>query len=248
MPTLKGIERFIYNNYLMLRLKLSKHSYLYVALIALVGFVRPNQRTFIVKRDTELVIEGFPRSANTFFYCYADLAQNSKVTIAHHLHEPYQIRRAVELSLPCVVLFRDPSSAVVSAQLRDPRVHQKTLLSMYEEFYAEVFSTPDKVVLAEFSAVTKAPGDLISRVNKVYGTNFQTEVSSLDEVWKHVDALDSDDQKAPTPLTVARPSDEKQKAGAQLRLELKKSHGPQLIRCERLYESLLSLYNRQSAC
>ncbi|RMG27959.1 MAG: hypothetical protein D6732_19595, partial [Methanobacteriota archaeon] len=45
----------------------------------------------LIGARTEIVIEGYPRSANTFAVVAFRLAQNRPVKIAHHLHMEAQI-------------------------------------------------------------------------------------------------------------------------------------------------------------
>src|SRR5205814_3293356 len=67
------------------------------------GFLAP------IRDETEVVIEGFPRSGNTFAVAAFHYAQRPRdVKIAHHAHVPAQLLSAVRLGLPAVVLVRDP--------------------------------------------------------------------------------------------------------------------------------------------
>jgi hypothetical protein len=64
--------------------------------------------------DTELVIEGYPRSANsTTVYGFLD-RQPMPVKVAHHKHHAAQLLRAVERSVPAVMLIREPCAASLS--------------------------------------------------------------------------------------------------------------------------------------
>jgi len=65
-----------------LRAALGQHPWLYFAL----QHLRPSRRHLLVTKDTEIVIEGYPRSANTFAVVAFLLAQGHPVKIAHHLH------------------------------------------------------------------------------------------------------------------------------------------------------------------
>jgi len=62
--------------------------------------LRPSRRHLLVKKDTEIVIEGYPRSANTFAVAAFLLAQGRAVKIAHHLHVPAQVIQAVRWGIP----------------------------------------------------------------------------------------------------------------------------------------------------
>src|SRR5215211_6607259 len=77
----------------------------------------------IVTPDTQLVIEGFPRSGNSFARRAFVMAQSDtqiKHHIAHHLHVPAQVVRAARWQIPTLVLIRRPKDAVLSLVLRDP--------------------------------------------------------------------------------------------------------------------------------
>jgi len=67
-----------------------------------------------IQPDTELVIEGYPRSANsTTAYGFLD-RQPRTVKLAHHKHHAAQLLRAVELGVPAVMLIRRPKEAALS--------------------------------------------------------------------------------------------------------------------------------------
>jgi len=75
-------------------------------------------RARAVDRATELVIEGFARSGNTFAVAAFSLAQPRPVRLAHHLHAPAQVLLAARMGIPCIVLVRDPVDAVASRLIR----------------------------------------------------------------------------------------------------------------------------------
>ena len=70
--------------------------------------------TQAVNKNTDIVIEGFPRSGNRFAVGAFKQAQNDAVNIATHLHAPSQIIRGTQRSLPVLVVIRKPSEAVTS--------------------------------------------------------------------------------------------------------------------------------------
>src|SRR2546422_7828125 len=49
---------------------------------------------------TEMMIEGYPRSGNTFAVAAFRLAQQRPVIVAHHLHSPAQVLEAVRRRIP----------------------------------------------------------------------------------------------------------------------------------------------------
>ena len=140
-----------------------------------------------VSRNTEIVIEGYPRSANTFAVAAFQLAQGREVEIAHHLHGAAQIKRAARLGVPAVVLVREPSEAILSLMVRDPTASVRWAIHSYVRFYSNVVPHLDKIVIAPFATVTSDFGSIIRIVNARYGTafkDFATTEGTLEEIWQ----------------------------------------------------------------
>ena len=70
-------------------LKINNYSRIFPAYIRLRDLVLgSDQKRMLYSKETELVIEGFPRSANTFAVLAFDYAQPDDVKLAHQLHAP----------------------------------------------------------------------------------------------------------------------------------------------------------------
>jgi hypothetical protein len=124
-----------------------------------------------VTPDTQLVIEGFPRSANTFARVAFNRAQSERVRIAHGLHVPAQVIRASRWRIPTLVLIRKPKDAVLSFAIRDP-ISVDQALRYYLSFYETVEEYRDAYVLGLFEEVTEDFGEVIRRINDRFGTAF----------------------------------------------------------------------------
>lgn len=134
--------------------------------------VTRRHRDLLVDRATRLVIEGFPRSGNTFAVFAFRQAQERDVCVAHHLHAPAQVMRGVQRRLPTLVLVRDPLEAVPSLMLRDPRFSADLALRYYVSFYETVARYRHGYVRATFEEVTGDYGAVIERINARFGTEF----------------------------------------------------------------------------
>lgn len=150
------------------RLYVGKHPRLFFGAYS----ARTRYRDLLVNAETQIVIEGFPRSGNTFAVFAFRHAQGRDVRIAHHLHAPAQVTRAVERGVPTVVLVRDPLEAVPSLMLRDPRFSMDLALRYYVSFYEAVAEHRDGYVLATFEDVTRDYGAVLERVNARFNTGF----------------------------------------------------------------------------
>lgn len=126
----------------------------------------------VVRPDTQLVIEGFPRTANTFSVFAFQMAQPAPVRLAHHLHAPIQVIAAARARIPVLVLIRPPEDAVLSLATWSPHVSLEQALAAYSRFYERIQPHRDWCVTGEFTQVTTDLGQVIDAINARYGTAF----------------------------------------------------------------------------
>ena len=163
---------FLYNSYLGFRSQLAVNPAMYRLMIDAVSLVRPDQKKLIVNNKTDLVIDGFPRSANTFFTAWVEVA-NPELKIARHMHERYQYEYAFKHNIPVIILIRQPRDAVASAMLRQPMLSADTALKNYCRFYEPLLDKKNKITLAEFNKATDSPNDIISEHNSIQRLNLK---------------------------------------------------------------------------
>jgi len=207
--------------------------------------VRPKTRQVTVSKDTEIVIEGFPRSANTFAVAAFTFAQGRPVKIARHLHAPAQVIVAVRRGIPCIVLIRNPRDAVLSLLVRAPHISAEQALKDYIRFYRSVAPYRDKFVVGRFEEVTTDFGEVIRRVNARFGTNFRPfehTDENLQKVFQIVGEMDKQDTglSEVKEETVARPSAhrERLKSMAEAKLETPKARRL-LLEAEEVYRTFI---------
>jgi len=154
-------------------------------------FKRNNEQ--LVSTSTEIVIEGFPKSANSFAVAAFQASQKNPVKIAHHIHLPAQIIRSTQLKIPTLVLIRNPTDAIVSmcttkAELNAlgysikklPPFHQ--LLKYYITFYSTIKPYKDSYTIGYFKEVTADFGKIIHKINKKFDTDFSQFSHTPDNV------------------------------------------------------------------
>ncbi len=148
-----------------LRSRLAEHpAYLRVA--------RRRHGEAVVSEATELVIDGFTRSASTFAVVAFQLAQPRPVRVGHHLHAPGQIIRAVRLGVPVLLTVRPPEETVLSLVVREPYVTIPQGLHAYARFHERLLALRDAMVVADFPEVTAHLDRSIARINARFGTEF----------------------------------------------------------------------------
>jgi hypothetical protein len=146
----------------------------------------PSRRceSLVVEKDTVIVIEGFPRSANTFACNAFRLSQEKDVKIAHHLHAPAQIIGAAKMNIPAVVQIRNPDDAVLSLVVRSPFISIRIALREYTLFYETILSYRDHFIVAKFEDVIRDFGSVIREINDRFGTDFKEFIHNEENVAK----------------------------------------------------------------
>lgn len=169
-----------------LKKQLERLPWLYLSLLKLKRTGHWSQE-WIVSAKTDITIEGFPRSGNSFARSAFMSAQPDKVCIATHVHSAAQVRQSVHLGIPTMVLLRHPADACLSLVALDYEIAgtrpedistakaTATLienLGAFNRFYRDTLNVYDSVVIAEFSIVTADYAEIIRRINCKYGTQF----------------------------------------------------------------------------
>jgi hypothetical protein len=176
-----------------------------------IAFGREVREECLFKPTTEIVIEGFPRSANTYSVVAFRSAQNSKIEVAHHIHSEAQILAAVKLLKPVVVLIRNPDDAVRSLMIRQSSNCPTDYFERYFDFYNLVSSILDDVVIAQFENVIADFGSIICEVNEKFDMNYRSFISSPENISRVFEEIDGINTRVSKGLTshVARPDAER---------------------------------------
>ncbi|MGK9167033.1 hypothetical protein KXR53_12080 [Inquilinus limosus] len=188
-----------------------------------------------VARDTDLVIEGFPRSGNTFAVHAFRLAQPHPVKTADHIHVPAQVIRAARYRVPTCILARRPEDAVRSLVVKYPFLNPRHVLRGYAGFYERCLPYREHFVAATFDQVVADFGGVIDRINHRFGTSFhrfQPTEENLRRVFQGIDDQNAEESVDPI-FGSARPNHSKE--AAKLRIHLREDD-PLLDRCRAVFE------------
>jgi hypothetical protein len=133
---------------------------------------RENDLLHLVRRNTDVVIEGPRRCGNHYsVYAFED-AQGGNVNIAHHFHAPSQLILAARWGLPAILLIRDPIDAATSNSVFFPGLSPEASIKTYNMFYEPLIPLLDSFVVADFPETTTRMSRVIERVNKKFNTHF----------------------------------------------------------------------------
>lgn len=206
---------------------LRTHAGRYPALFnAVFGTINDGDR--LTGKNTQLVIEGFPRSGNSFSVFAFSNAGAGNLSIAHHVHSPSQIISAAKFHLPAILLIRPPRDAVAAGLNKIATHRTGDLLRAYSVYYRTLRPLRERYVIAPFETVTTDFGRIIDAVNRRFGTEF--------------DAFDTDRHRA---LSKAFLAQDKFQAAAgpppANRMARFEDHATLIERAERKHAAFLTL-------
>lgn len=176
-------------------------------------------KQMLVSFDTDIVIDGYPRSGNTFAV-HAFLYANPNAKIAHHLHVESQILYGVRHKKPVLILLRKPEDAIRSLKVRHPGVNITHALKWYIRFYTICYGVKEYVVFGLFSKVTTHYGEIINEINRKFGTSFNIFThtpENLSKVFERIEQINK--MLGGDEMQVARPSHERQQLYSQLEID-----------------------------
>ena len=123
--------------------------------------------------STELVIDGYTRSASTFAVYALQLAQDRPLRLAHHLHAPAQLVAAARADVPALLVIREPRGAILSQLVREPGVAMRDALLAYVRFHKCLRPYQGGLVVGEFHTITHDFGSVIRKLNHRFGLSLR---------------------------------------------------------------------------
>ncbi len=171
--------------------------------------------------ETELVIEGYPRSGNSFAEAAFHYAQRDRVVpLAHHTHSAGHVLEAVRRGLPVLLLVRNPIDAAASFMEEcEGRLSAFVALREYVQFHQPLMAVEPHIVLGRFEVLIEDFPALIGRVNQHFGCDFDVFEQSPDtvrEIRKKVDNISLRRAKFLTRYSTDQGADMKAKRQATL--------------------------------
>ncbi|MAE46381.1 MAG: hypothetical protein CMJ86_05750 [Planctomycetes bacterium] len=210
-------------------------------------FMRPALWKKTPNKRTHIVIEGFPRSANTFLVHYLRLATHDELNVAHHLHDAGQVDRALRMDLPVFVLLRDPLDAVVSWSLKQPLLPPAQMLRTYHAFYLLLQLRKQAPCFIRFEDAISEPMAVIEEI--IRRTGLESSISASVKNQQVFDSIENERrQRAKSPamgaqfdLSVAYPTRAKEARKRDVETALMGEHAELIEQARELYRQLLGL-------
>ena len=174
--------------------------------------------------------------------------QPTKLRIAHHMHVPAQIIRAVNWKIPTIILIRNPKDAVLSLVMYDSRISIPQALKCYVSFYKTIYVYRAKYVIASFEEVITNYSSTIEKTNHKFGTKFVSHTpngSDLKSIFRKIEsvgkieAIRQGETKC-SELNIARPSSTRVSLKRKLLQKLKEPQNHEILQAaEKIYSEFI---------
>jgi len=227
----------LFNYRFIIAHKVSSYPYLYSGISKLLS-----RRDGYTNRHTDIVIDGFPRCANTYATYAFDLAQSSKLNIAHHIHKKSQFLIAHRHGIPGILLIRNPVDCITSLLIGWPKFDPEILFKSYYTFYNSI-KTLNSFVVGDFDSVLSNYGAIILLVNTKFNRDFDLYIKNDKNEAKVKEIIHSQDQLIGAKdyqQRVSYPTTERQKSNSEIKnILLQKKYNDLGQKCNEVYLYLL---------
>ena len=141
--------------------------------IPLRRLLRPEKAKWDMARPgMDLVVEGYPRSGNTYVLGTFRLWVDPSARLGHHQHVPGHVIASIRMRIPVLLLVRNPADCVVSEVIRDRHVTLRQALRAYISFHQVLLPYRSAIAIAAFEEATTDLDPIIRRLNSRYNTSF----------------------------------------------------------------------------
>lgn len=203
-------------------------------------------KNYIVQKGiTDICIDGYPRSANSFSVRMF-LQANPNINIAHHTHSVANLKKAIKYNIPTVVLIRDPEQSIVSSVIAHKKNDIDEEVSRYIDFYGWVCTRLDRMIVADFDQVINDFNAVILEINNQCDKSFlllenvkEADSQVKDDIEKRYDRLGQSEMSHIKPV----PTNERNKIKEKFR-EAVLNHSD-FQEAKKLYENIMFHTNGQ---
>ncbi len=194
----------------------------------------------LVREDTNIVIEGFPRCGNTFAVA-SFKHSNQDLEIASHVHLPYQIIFSKKYKTPAIFLIRNPLDSISSLMIRDSKYTIQDAILYYIKFHQIVIKYKTHAIISDFTSTINDFPSIIKKLNNKMGTNFQYHDNTKETILKiknHLKQEEIEKYGKGYEKVFGLPSNKRDKEKSQLISEIKKNKNYKLA--NEMYSSLVN--------
>lgn len=214
--------------------------------------VKRGRNRLVARRGrTDVLVEGYPRSGNTFLAAWIH-QHNPHVELASHVHSVAHIKYAAKADIPAVVVVRRPLDCIASHLTMRPGLEPALAIARYSRFNIGVLSLAGHVLVASFEVVTAQPPAVVDAFNRRFSRDLvigRMTAESRAVVFDQIDELARRRYGSVDESRVSRPSAIRTATKDQLQTMLRsKRLNPLLTEAQQTYEAVLRLTSLGPEC
>jgi len=186
-------------------------------------------RYSLAEKGSELCIEAYPSSANSFLYYYIRYV-NKEFKIAHHTHTVANIKLALRNDIPTYVIIRNPIDAI-SSNLSRFNTDVKCAILDYTEFYEYCLANVSSLTVLSFEEVVGNPSEVVNMIFENMGMPERLEKDYTEEVKAFMKEIEPNKDK------LSLPNQNRNDEKSALKLEIENS--TEFLKAKKVYEDLI---------
>lgn len=135
--------------------------------------------------DTELIVEGFPRSGNTYAEFALRASQPRPIRIAHHSHAPAQVLAGYKRSIPVILAVREPRASLLSYASRVGHARLlpvEFLLDEYIWYHRSILPTASGVLAVTLDDLIHRFDIVLSELNRRFDLDLRNDEMALHDL------------------------------------------------------------------
>ena len=156
--------------------------------------------------NTDLVIEGYPRSGNSYLFV-AIKKTNPELKISSHTHSIANVKRAITYKKKVVILIRSPLEAVSSILIFHKNLSIALALKDYYVFYDFVLRNKNKFLIIDSNRMFKDKEYLVKKIKEIMKIKTKNISINDKEIFKSLKK--ENDRVSDSKLTLGYPSRDK---------------------------------------
>jgi len=117
----------------------------------------------------DFVIEGYPRSGNTYLYSIIMNSFTRPLKVASHSHNILNVKFYLKKKIPTIILIRKPEEAIASYKIREPSLDLLYLFDEYRNFYEPLLKHRKLLSVISFDKLISEKFNPVLYLNKQFG-------------------------------------------------------------------------------
>ena len=203
-------------------------------------YLRRRHGTNLFNPDLQLVIDGFPRSGNSYSGRMIGLSQGENFKFLSQCHCPPFLLAALKMGTPAALTLRQPEDSAVSWVILR-KLPMDVVLKLYIDFHRVLLRQRKKLLVLNFKTITGDFSLVLRMMNRRFGLKLDVPENihaTKEEAFSHIDSYYQQQPGGYDPMKVARPHPERDQMKEQVRQQLKSPQNARIVaEALKLYEA-----------